>query len=199
MFMSWKLKYMYHKTLIEMTCTPHIDNIFFQTHDSFTCSPHLMSTQNSVTMAGWSLTGWGMVSPGKHALDWNAPWYVGRSSNALGQSLLRQGAYVHKYYSQKLWHRSSCLEKTWLIVLFHNIFPQWRAARTPLISSWVTTSNYRLYSNILQILLQYKMWWYYKKLDSTNSYGRSLSTAYVHCSMSCILKIYWRCYATPFQ
>ena len=36
-------------------------------------------------------------------------------------------------------------------------------------------------------------------LLAKTAYGRSLLTAYEHCSMSCILKIYWRCYASPFQ
>ena len=50
-------------------------------------------------------------------------------------------------------------------------FPYQWAARTPYISSWVITTNCRLYSNIPQILLWYKTWQYQTKVDSSKSLG----------------------------
>ena len=37
--------------------------------------------------------------------------------------------------------------------------------------SWVITTKCRLYSIISQILLLYKIWWYYNKFDSRKSFG----------------------------
>ena len=45
------------------------------------------------------------------------------------------------------------------------------AAQTPYISSWVITTNCRLYSNISQILLLYKTWGCYNKFAFTKSLG----------------------------
>ena len=87
------------------------DIYFFQTNGSVTYSPHLMLTQNSATMAGWSLNGWDLVSPGQFDLDWNVPLCVGRSRDALGQITLDRGTFVPLLMKKK-WYRSSVLYST---------------------------------------------------------------------------------------
>ena len=57
------------------------------------------------------------------------------------------------------------------IVLSHINFPQAVSSPNTVISSWVITTNCRLYSNISQILLLYKTWGYHNNFDSTRSSG----------------------------
>ena len=55
---------------------------------------------------------------------------------------------------------SSNDKRDWLQCLLFRFTTMFPLARTPYINSWVITINCRMYSNISQILLQYKTWQY---------------------------------------
>ena len=76
-------------------------------------------------------------------------------------------------YETQIFNIIKCLNgdtKFCTIVPIHNDLCPWRwAARTMCISSYVMTTNFRLYSNTSQLLLPCKSWGIKIKFDSTNS------------------------------
>ena len=72
------------------------------------CSHHTTSTQSSVTMAGWSVSGWGLARAGLPALDWSVRSYADRWKDAVGQSSQWKRDYVPKSYKahiKNIWQK----------------------------------------------------------------------------------------------
>ena len=92
---------------------------------------------------------------------------ISRQNWRFSNGTLFQDIYYH-IHDVLLKHYDNCDCKS---PVSQQLFP-WRCAVWTLwISSWVITTNCRLYSNISQILLLYKMWQYYNKFDSPKSLG----------------------------
>ena len=96
-------------------------------------------------------------------------WRLGHEQEITFHSFFLWDLMTHLYPDIKI----GLIKLAWISKspISQRFFPQWRAAPTLQISSWVITTPCRLYSNISQILLLYKTWRYYNKFDSTKSLG----------------------------
>ena len=89
--------------------------VHFQISDFAICSPRMKATQSSVTMAGWSGSGWGWVQAGLPALDWSVRSYVDRWKDAVGRSSLWKRVYVYKWYKVQPYQQHCVVKvKDWL-------------------------------------------------------------------------------------